>query len=114
MKSDNVASEREEYVGEEEDEEYEPVVNLDDLQEKLATLETTLEHNDNVLPDEFVIQLMRQFLASNICQNQGYVLDAYPKTMSQVNSNSACFYNVLIAMLLLVCGIIWSGTKRSP
>lgn len=35
------------------------------------------------LPDEYVVRLMKQHFLKNVCQNQGYVLDGYPKTMQQ-------------------------------
>lgn len=35
------------------------------------------------LPDEYVVRLMKQHFLKTICQNQGYVLDGYPKTIQQ-------------------------------
>lgn len=35
------------------------------------------------LPDEYVVRLMKQHLLKNKCQNQGYILDGYPKTILQ-------------------------------
>lgn len=43
-----------------------------------------LDENENGrLSDEHVIEFMKKKLASNPCQNQGYVLDGYPKTSQQ-------------------------------
>lgn len=77
----------EEDEDDEDDEEVEEeeVINTEELWEQLRDIETTLEKSEQgKLPDQQVIRLLKTFLATNICQNQGYVLDGYPKTMEQV------------------------------
>ncbi|XP_017781619.1 PREDICTED: adenylate kinase 7-like [Nicrophorus vespilloides] len=65
---------------EEEEEEYP----IEDLLEKIKDIEITMAESENgKLPDDYVIRLLRSFLASNQCQNQGFVLDGFPKTIVQ-------------------------------
>ncbi|KAF5274111.1 hypothetical protein FQR65_LT04509 [Abscondita terminalis] len=68
---------------EEGEEEEEEVVDIEEITEKLRYIEIALEENEK-LPDEQVIELLKDYLKSNIAQNQGYILDGYPKTMEQV------------------------------
>ncbi|GJQ87854.1 hypothetical protein Trydic_g1126 [Trypoxylus dichotomus] len=57
---------------------------LTELVEQIQDIETTMTSSvNNKLPDDYVIKLMKKYLMSNRCQNQGYVLDGYPKTMQQ-------------------------------
>lgn len=71
-------------VVEEEEEDENP--DLEELEEQLRDLETSIETaQNNQLPDELMIKLIRDMLGSNICQNQGYILDGYPNTMQQAN-----------------------------
>ncbi|KRT79647.1 hypothetical protein AMK59_8326 [Oryctes borbonicus] len=70
----------EEVEEEVEDEEFD----LAELTEEIQDIETTIATSVNGrLPDDYVIRLMKTYLMSNRCQNQGYVLDGYPKTMQQ-------------------------------
>lgn len=51
---------------------------------KLREIRKGVEDSENGrLPDETVVELLKQKLESNPCQNQGYVLDGYPKTDEQ-------------------------------
>ncbi|XP_050295556.1 adenylate kinase 7-like isoform X2 [Anthonomus grandis grandis] len=81
-------SEMEEEVEEEEEEADED--NLD-VNEDIAQYEEQIRDIDglmtnspnNKLPDEYVVRLMRLFLAKDRCQSHGYVLDGFPKTIQQ-------------------------------
>lgn len=72
---------------EEEEGEEEETTELDEWQEQLRDIETTINESPNgKLPDDYVIRLMKQHLLRNVCQNQGYILDGYPKTTQQVGN----------------------------
>ncbi|XP_018322860.1 adenylate kinase 7-like [Agrilus planipennis] len=72
----------EEEVGEEGEEEEE--VNIDDLIEELKGIEIPLEESENgKLPDEQAMTIVKKILSQNYTQNQGYVLDGYPKLTDQ-------------------------------
>lgn len=79
--------ENEEDLNEEEEEEIEEEEESGDIEEweeQIRDIQTVLgESEDNKLPDEQVIKLLKNLLKSNICQNQGFVLDGYPKTTEQ-------------------------------
>ncbi|XP_053553471.1 adenylate kinase 7 [Bombina bombina] len=66
---------------EEEEEETEEVT--ENLQEMLESVKENMEQNGGRLDDTYVIKFMREMLKSMPCQNQGYVLDGYPKTYEQ-------------------------------
>lgn len=69
--------------GEEEEEMEEEETNeVEDWQEQLRDIESIISEQGE-LPDEYVVRLMKQYLLKNICQNQGYILDGYPKTIQQ-------------------------------
>ncbi|KAM4014382.1 adenylate kinase 7 [Anomaloglossus baeobatrachus] len=52
-------------------------------QELLDSVKENMEQNGGRLDDSYVIRFMREKLKSMPCQNQGYVLDGYPKTYEQ-------------------------------
>ncbi|KAG5265339.1 hypothetical protein AALO_G00241190 [Alosa alosa] len=52
-------------------------------QEQLDTLKENMEQNGGRLDDQYVIQIIRDKLKSKPCQNQGFVLDGFPKTYDQ-------------------------------
>ncbi|KAG9481129.1 hypothetical protein GDO78_010399 [Eleutherodactylus coqui] len=52
-------------------------------QELLDTVKENMEQNGGRLDDSYVIRFMKEKLRSMPCQNQGYVLDGYPKTYEQ-------------------------------
>ncbi|KAL1501160.1 hypothetical protein ABEB36_006541 [Hypothenemus hampei] len=51
-------------------------------QEQIHEINSLLS-NDGRLPDDYLVRLMRDFLAKPLCQNHGYVLDDFPKTLLQ-------------------------------
>lgn len=60
-------------------------IDMEELEEQIKDIEGTIATSeDGKLPDEYVIRFMKKYLLSNRCQNQGYVLDGFPKTMQQV------------------------------
>ncbi|KAM4664821.1 adenylate kinase 7 [Discoglossus pictus] len=63
-----------------EEEEEEPAENW---QEMLDSVKENMEQNEGRLDDSYVIKFMKEKLKSMPCQNQGYVLDGYPKTYEQ-------------------------------
>ncbi|KAG8561548.1 hypothetical protein GDO81_015387 [Engystomops pustulosus] len=52
-------------------------------QELLDSVKENMEQNGGRLDDVYVIRFMKEKLKSMPCQNQGYVLDGYPKTYEQ-------------------------------
>ncbi|MBN3323552.1 KAD7 kinase, partial [Atractosteus spatula] len=52
-------------------------------QELLEALKENMEQNSGRLDDQYVIRLMKDKLKSKPCQNQGFVLDGFPKTYEQ-------------------------------
>ncbi len=66
--------------GEEAEEEEEE--ELPDLSE-LETINDQLENNNGRLEDTLVIKFFKEKLMSKACQNQGFVLDGFPKTRDQ-------------------------------
>ncbi|XP_056402090.1 adenylate kinase 7 isoform X2 [Hyla sarda] len=52
-------------------------------QELLDSIKENMEQNAGRLDDSYVIRFMKEKLKSMPCQNQGYVLDGYPKTYEQ-------------------------------
>lgn len=93
MKEEKPATVEEEEFGEEEideaAEEEDESAKLEEWMEQLKDIESLMEQTENgKLPDHYVLRLLKSMLQSNICQNQGYVLDGYPKTIPQVNFNT--------------------------
>ncbi|KAF5275019.1 hypothetical protein FQA39_LY06956 [Lamprigera yunnana] len=71
----------EEFIEEEEEEE---VIDVDALREKIRSIEGPMAEGGNgKLPMDQVIEMLRDFLLSNKCLNQGYVLDGFPKITQQ-------------------------------
>ncbi|XP_041132487.1 adenylate kinase 7-like [Polyodon spathula] len=54
-----------------------------DAQELLDAVKENMEQNGGRLDDQYVIRFMREKLKSKPCQNQGYVLDGFPKSYEQ-------------------------------
>ncbi|KAL8611092.1 hypothetical protein ACOMHN_064382 [Nucella lapillus] len=54
-----------------------------DAQELLDQIAESKEQNGGRIEDQFVIQFLRDRLKSTPCQNQGFLLDGYPKTLDQ-------------------------------
>ncbi|XP_033112222.1 adenylate kinase 7-like [Anneissia japonica] len=52
-------------------------------QELLETIMESKESNSGRIEDQYIIRFFRDKLHSMPCQNQGFILDGYPKTMEQ-------------------------------
>ncbi|XP_043552991.1 adenylate kinase 7 isoform X2 [Chiloscyllium plagiosum] len=56
---------------------------IKDAQDLLDQVRDNMEQNGGRLDDGFVIKFMKEKLSSMPCQNQGFILDGYPKTYLQ-------------------------------
>lgn len=79
------ASDNEEDENEDEDEEDVEEEELPDLVE-LETINEQLENNNGRLDDALVIKFFKERLLSRPCQNQGFILDGFPKTREQAQA----------------------------
>lgn len=52
-------------------------------QEFLDLLKEDLEENDGRYSEQYIIEFYKKKLSSMPCQNQGYILDGFPKTYEQ-------------------------------
>ncbi|XP_078516254.1 adenylate kinase 7 isoform X2 [Lissotriton helveticus] len=66
--------------GTDDTEEEESTANYQDL---LDTVKENMEQSGGRLDDDYVLKFMKEKLKSMPCQNQGFVLDGYPKTYEQ-------------------------------
>lgn len=83
-KEEKVEEEEGEEEEEEDEDEEDPEEIIGEMTRRLKGIRSAIEDSPNGrLPDETIIELVREKLASNPCQNQGYVLDGYPKTQEQ-------------------------------
>lgn len=51
--------------------------------ELLDTINENREENNGRIGDQYVNRFLREKLQSKPCQNQGFILDGYPKTIEQ-------------------------------
>ncbi|XP_065660786.1 adenylate kinase 7 isoform X4 [Hydra vulgaris] len=54
-----------------------------DAEKLLSDINECKAKNNGRLDDEFIIMFYKEKLSSMPCQNQGYIIDGYPKTMEQ-------------------------------
>lgn len=54
-----------------------------DAQEQLDAINEGKENNNGRIEDTYVLKFFRERLMSMPCQNQGFILDGFPKTMEQ-------------------------------
>ena len=52
-------------------------------QEFLDVLKEDLEENDGRYSEQYIIDFYKKKLSSMPCQNQGFILDGFPKTYEQ-------------------------------
>jgi adenylate kinase len=83
--ADKPGGEKEEGGEEEEEDADEDEEELPDLDE-LETINENMEANNGRLDDTYVLKYFKQRLLSKPCQNQGFVLDGFPKTRDQALS----------------------------
>jgi adenylate kinase len=55
-----------------------------ELSDKVRAAKASDKQNTGNLPDELLVQLVRNKLNSTVCTNQGWVLDGYPYTLPQL------------------------------
>lgn len=67
----------------EEDTEEEEDSGAQEAQELLDQINESKENNGGRIEDQFIIRFLRDRLKAMPCQNQGFILDGYPKTLSQ-------------------------------
>lgn len=72
-------------AGDEEGEEEEEEEELPDLSE-LENINEQLESNNGRLDDGIIIKFFKERLMSKPCQNQGFILDGFPKTNEQAKA----------------------------
>ena len=99
--TDEVSGKDEDAEDEEDEEEGEEEEDLSEEYEALLeSLKEMKEQNNGRLEDQQVIAFFREKLHSKPCQNQGFILDGYPKTMDQAKelfagmNSSCCLYCV--------------------
>ena len=61
-----------------------------DAQELLQEIESAKNPDNGKYDDANVIKFFRDKLHSQSCQNQGFILDGYPKTMEQAKDLFVC------------------------
>ena len=71
----------------EEEEEEEEDVNerTVEYRELLETLTENQEANGGRLEDQYIVKLMRDKLLSKPCQNQGFIIDGFPRSINGPN-----------------------------
>ena len=88
---------------EEEEEEEEEIEEEEDLSEEyeelLETIKDAQEQNNGRLDDQLVIKFFREKLISKPCQNQGFIIDGFPKTMEQAKDLFARKLHELVNVL---------------
>ena len=65
--------------GDDEEQEEEEEEELPDLSE-LEAINDQLENNNGRLDDALVVKFFKEKLSSKACQNQGFIIDGFPKT----------------------------------
>ena len=78
---------------EEEEEEEEDL--SEEYEELLETIRETKEQNNGRLDDQLVMRFFREKLLSKPCQNQGFIIDGFPKTFEQAKELFASKLKVL-------------------
>lgn len=73
----------------EEDEDEDPG-KLDEYKDLLEAISESKEQNNGRLDEQYVIRFFREKLLSKPCQNQGFILDGFPKTSEQAKELFAC------------------------
>lgn len=55
-------------------------------QEFLDLLKEDMEENNGRYSDQYIVEFFKEKLKSMPCQNQGYILDGFPKTYDQAKA----------------------------
>lgn len=61
-----------------------------EAQELLDAISENREQNKDRIEDQYVIRFFREKLHGMPCQNQGFILDGFPRTMDQAKELFAC------------------------
>ena len=77
-----------------------------DAQELLDAINESKEQNNGRIDDQHVISFFRDKLLSMPCQNQGFIIDGFPKNMEQAKILFGgmwllCHHAVILECLLL-------------
>ncbi|GFO41343.1 adenylate kinase 7-like [Plakobranchus ocellatus] len=67
----------------EEDAEEEEDNGAEEAQQLLDQINESKENNNDRIEDQYIIRFLRDRLKAMPCQNQGFILDGYPKTIAQ-------------------------------
>ena len=78
-----------------------------DAQDLLETINEQKEQNNGRIDDENVISFFREKLNSMPCQNQGFILDGFPKTFEQAKKLFAGRYSAVIKHLLIALQVLF-------
>jgi adenylate kinase len=70
--------------------------------ELLDAINENREENNGRIGDQYVIRFLKEKLCSKPCQNQGFILDGYPKTTEQAKELFACERNSCCESLFLI------------
>jgi adenylate kinase len=72
-----------------------------EYEEFLETIKESKEQNNGRIEDQHIIKFFRDKLHSKPCQNQGFILDGFPKTTEQAKELFAGMtFNSLSLMLV--------------
>jgi adenylate kinase len=71
---------------EDDEEEQEDLIDLSELD----TINEQMEQNNGRIDDQYVIRFVKERLLSKPCQNQGFILDGFPKTKDQAQAIFEC------------------------
>ena len=71
----------------------------------LDLLKEDSESNNGRYSDQYIIHFFKEKLVSMPCQNQGFILDGFPKTYDQAKQLFArtFAYNLCVCMCVCVC-----------
>lgn len=98
-----------------EEDEYEDPGKIDEYRELLEAINESKEQNSGHIEDQYVIRFFREKLLSKPCQNQGFILDGFPKTLEQAkelfasgdddvgDEDGRLHYDKLIMPELIIC-----------
>jgi len=59
---------------------------MEEAKEELSDARLNLESNGGRYTDELLLKWLGKLIAKGPCRNQGYILDGFPKTMTQANA----------------------------
>lgn len=70
-----------------------------DAQELLDAINEGKEQNNGKLEDQYILRFFRDKLLSMPCQNQGFILDGFPKNIEQAKELFACKWPICLLVL---------------